>query len=128
MLLKLFRTALQYEVKQKIASVRDFVTGNPTVVRLVMARTRASEGGYLAKVLGPFVQNLLKQDEIDLELNPVEVYKTWVSKQEASSGQKSSLPYEVSREVALQHEAVRQAVDMQTTKVLELCNSVLVSS
>lgn len=48
---KLFRTALNFEVADRITSSKDFVTGNPTVIRLVTAHNRsASSGNYLEKV------------------------------------------------------------------------------
>ncbi len=128
LLFKLFRSAVSYEVNEKITSSKDFITGNPTVVKLVMAHNRSAhaDGSYLKETLGAFVKHMLEHDELDLNTNPVEVYKTWLNKQEAETGQKSALPYDVTRDVALEHAPVRAMVDAITAQVLSICQNLLV--
>jgi hypothetical protein len=124
---KLFRTALQYEVQERISAVREFSIGHPTVIRLVMAHHRGSGAGkYLANALGPFVQKLLQVEELDLNVEPVELYKAWRNKEELTTGQKSALPFDVTREAALEYPAVRDALDKMTSRVIELCTDLLV--
>lgn len=127
LLFKLFRTALFYEVDEKITSIRDFIAGNPTVVKLVMAHHRGShsDSTHLKATLGPFARKMIEHDEIDLNTNPIEVYKAWLMKQEAETGQKSALPYDVTREVALEHAPVRGMVDSVTKDAIAICNELL---
>lgn len=53
LLLKLFRTAMRKEVEEKVDQVREFITGNPTVIKLVINHHRGSAAGsYLADTIG----------------------------------------------------------------------------
>jgi hypothetical protein len=127
LLYKLFRTALHYEVKERINSVKEFITGNPTVIKLVMNHHRGSgANSYLVKLLEPFVAKLVKQEDLDLNTDPVELYKAWRGREELTTGQKSTLPFEVTREAALEYPAVRDAVEKMTARVIGLCNEFLV--
>lgn len=78
------------------------------------------------QVLGPVVKSLLADEDQDFTLDPVELYRSWLGRQEVASGQRSALPYDVTCDVALSHEAVRTLVDQQTKKVLGVCARVQV--
>eukprot|EP00052_Salpingoeca_macrocollata_P027179 m.257054 g.257054 ORF g.257054 m.257054 type:complete len:1548 (+) comp22704_c2_seq1:460-5103(+) len=120
LLMKLFRTALSYEVKEKVEQPKDFITGNPTVIKLVVNHHRGSgSGNYLKEVLEPGVQSIMRE-EMDLNADPRDIYRRWVGKQEAETGQKSELPYDVPREEALTHEHVRDVVQKITERLLDI--------
>ena len=106
---------------EKINSVKEFITGNPTVIKLVINHHRGAGGeNYMADTLVPLIPDLLKQEDLDLNTDPVDVYKRWVMRQETETGEKSTLKYEVEREEALKHEPVKKQIESTMQKLLEL--------
>lgn len=61
---------------------------------------------------------LLNAEEVDMMMDPVEIYKRWVNQQEVETGEKSALPYDVDREAAMKHPEVVEAVARGITKVV----------
>ena len=53
--LQLFRTALKKEITEKVTQVKDFITGNPTVTKLVITHHRNQEfAHYLSDMLSTY--------------------------------------------------------------------------
>lgn len=101
LLLKLLRKALATEIAEKVDSPKEFITGNPYVIKLTINQYREHTGtSYLADALAPLVTRMLDSEEQDLNTNPVDIYKRWINKQETETGAKSDLPYEVSHRAA----------------------------
>ncbi|XP_037571211.1 ras GTPase-activating-like protein IQGAP1 [Dermacentor silvarum] len=107
LLLRLFRFALQEEVRSKLEKPSDILRGNPLVVRMVVGFFR-TRGGHncLELLLSPLVKGVLDDKELKIDLNPVDIYKKWVNDMETTSGKPSGLKYEVNEEEALQHNEV----------------------
>ncbi|XP_043245091.1 ras GTPase-activating-like protein IQGAP1 [Amphibalanus amphitrite] len=103
LLVKLFRIALQEEVRSRVDRLSDVVTGNPMVVRLIVQYSRRHP---LRPVLGPLVERVLTDRSLLINTSPVEIYRHWVNQQEAQTGQPCGLPYSVTQEEALQHPEV----------------------
>ncbi|KAL0979273.1 hypothetical protein UPYG_G00183070 [Umbra pygmaea] len=126
LLLKLFKTALEEEVKSKVDQIQDIVTGNPTVIKMVVSFNRGARGhNTLRQLLAPVVKEIIEDKGLGINTNPVEVYKAWVNQLETNTGEASKLPYEVTPEQAMSHEEVRaklesssQALRRATDKVL----------
>ncbi len=75
LLLQLFRTALRKEIFNKIHAAKEFVVGNPTVVKLVINHFRgANASNYMAEAFGSLVTSLLALETLDLNTDPVDVY------------------------------------------------------
>ncbi|XP_077489981.1 ras GTPase-activating-like protein IQGAP1 [Amblyomma americanum] len=104
LLLRLFRFAIQEEVRSKLEKPSDILRGNPLVVRMVVGFFR-TRGGHncLELLLAPLVQGVLDDKDLMIDLNPVDIYKKWVNDMETTSGKPSGLSYEVTEEEALQH-------------------------
>lgn len=109
LLLQLFETALRKEVDSKVERIDDVITGNPTVIKLIISFTRRMDYQLhnLKMVLGPLVKKVL-QSEDRITLNPVDIYKGWLSQTEIDTGEPTRLPYEVSIVQALDHLEVRE--------------------
>ncbi|KAL1478574.1 hypothetical protein MTO96_034980 [Rhipicephalus appendiculatus] len=107
LLLRLFRFALQEEVRSKLEKPSDILRGNPLVVRMVVGFFR-TRGGHncLELLLSPLVKGVLDDRELKIDLNPVDIYKKWVNDMETTSGKPSGLKYDVTEEEALQHNEV----------------------
>merc|ERR1719427_682838 len=109
LLLQLFKTALVKELAVSVTKVNDVVVGNPLVIKLVISYNRSGRGGHrLRELLGPLVKQVLEDNKLKINTNPVEVYKSWVNQMESETGQAAGLPYDVSQEVALGYEEVQK--------------------
>ncbi|NWX74649.1 IQGA3 protein, partial [Alca torda] len=119
LLLQLFKAALQEEIRSKVDHVHDILTGNATVIRLVVSFYRNARGqNALRQILGGPVQEVLQDKTLSIRTNPVDIYKAWINQTESQSGQKSKLPYEVSPEQALSHPEVQRRLDISVRNLL----------
>uniref|UniRef100_A0A3B3XMM3 IQ motif containing GTPase activating protein 2 n=1 Tax=Poecilia mexicana TaxID=48701 RepID=A0A3B3XMM3_9TELE len=108
LLLKLFKTALEEEINSKVDQIQDIVTGNPTVIKMVVSFNRGARGhNTLRQLLAPVVKEIIDDKSLGINTNPVDVYKAWVNQLETATGEASKLPYEVTPEQAMSHEEVR---------------------
>ncbi|XP_072405007.1 ras GTPase-activating-like protein IQGAP3 isoform X2 [Chiloscyllium punctatum] len=113
LLLRLFTTALQEEIKSKVDQVREIITGNPTVTKLVVSFYRNVRGqNALREILGPVIKEILQDKSLSIKTDPVDIYKSWVNQMETETGQRSKLPYEVTPEQALTHHEVQRRLDI----------------
>ncbi|XP_055521632.1 ras GTPase-activating-like protein IQGAP3 [Leucoraja erinacea] len=113
LLLGLFTTALREEIRSKVDRVREIVTGNPMVTRLVVSFYRNVRGqNALRDILGPVVKEVLQDKTLSIKTDPVDIYKCWVNQMESQSGQRSQLPYEVTIDQALTHPEVERRLDI----------------
>ncbi|XP_036297872.1 ras GTPase-activating-like protein IQGAP3 isoform X1 [Pipistrellus kuhlii] len=128
LLLQLFRTALQEEIKSKVEQPQDMVTGNPTVVRLVVRFYRNGRGqSALREILSKVIQDVLEDKMLSIHTDPVHIYKSWVNQTEAQTGQRSHLPYSVTPEQALSHPEVQRRLDISLRSLLAVTDKFLVA-
>uniref|UniRef100_A0A8C3XR86 IQ motif containing GTPase activating protein 3 n=1 Tax=Chelydra serpentina TaxID=8475 RepID=A0A8C3XR86_CHESE len=126
LLLQLFKTALQEEIRSKVDQLRDVLTGNPTVIRLVVGFYRNARGqNALRQILGSPVQEVLQDKTLSIRTNPVDIYKAWINQLESQSGQKSKLPYDVSPDQALSHPEVQRRLDISIRNLLAVTDKFL---
>ncbi|XP_058516423.1 ras GTPase-activating-like protein IQGAP3 [Ochotona princeps] len=128
LLLQLFKTALQEEIRSKVEQPQDVVTGNPTVVRLVVRFYRNERGqSALREILGKVIQEVLEDKALSVHTDPVHLYKTWVNQTEAQTGQRSRLPYDVTPEQALSHPEIQRRLDISLRDLLAVTDKFLVA-
>uniref|UniRef100_A0AAQ4QKE4 IQ motif containing GTPase activating protein 2 n=1 Tax=Gasterosteus aculeatus aculeatus TaxID=481459 RepID=A0AAQ4QKE4_GASAC len=109
---KLFKTALEEEINSKVDQIQDIVTGNPTVIKMVVSFNRGARGqNTLRQLLAPVVKDIIEDKSLGINTNPVDVYKAWVNQLETVTGEASKLPYEVTPEQAVSHEEVRNRLE-----------------
>ncbi|XP_063269109.1 ras GTPase-activating-like protein IQGAP1 [Prinia subflava] len=112
LLLRLFQTALQEEIKSKVDQIHEIVTGNPTVIKMVVSFNRGARGqNALRQILAPVVKETIDDKSLNIKTDPVDIYKSWVNQMESQTGEASKLPYDVTPEQALSHEEVRMRLD-----------------
>ncbi|XP_020645708.3 ras GTPase-activating-like protein IQGAP1 isoform X1 [Pogona vitticeps] len=112
LLLRLFQTALQEEIKSKVDQLHEIVTGNPTVIKMVVSFNRGARGqNALRQILAPVVKEIMEDKSLNIKTDPVDIYKSWVNQMESQTGEASKLPYDVTPEQALAHEEVRTRLD-----------------
>uniref|UniRef100_UPI00398F31F2 ras GTPase-activating-like protein IQGAP1 n=1 Tax=Pristiophorus japonicus TaxID=55135 RepID=UPI00398F31F2 len=112
LLLKLFKTALQEEIKSKVDQLHEIITGNPTVIKMVVSFNRGARGqNALRQILAPVVKEIIEERSMNIKTDPVDIYKAWVNQMESQTGEASKLPYDVTPDQALSHEEVRLRLD-----------------
>ncbi|NXK68712.1 IQGA1 protein, partial [Sylvietta virens] len=112
LLLRLFQTALQEEIKSKVDQIHEIVTGNPTVIKMVVSFNRGARGqNALRQILAPVVKEIIDDKSLNIKTDPVDIYKSWVNQMESQTGEASKLPYDVTPEQALSHEEVKTRLD-----------------
>ncbi|XP_075893447.1 ras GTPase-activating-like protein IQGAP1 [Nelusetta ayraudi] len=112
LLLKLFKTALQEEIKSKVDQMKEIVTGNPTVIKMVVSFHRGARGqNALRQILAPVVKEIMDDKTLNIKTDPVDIYKSWVNQMETQTGEASKLPYDVTPEQAMSHEEVRTRLE-----------------
>uniref|UniRef100_A0AAY4BGC4 IQ motif containing GTPase activating protein 2 n=1 Tax=Denticeps clupeoides TaxID=299321 RepID=A0AAY4BGC4_9TELE len=90
LLLKLFESALQEEIKSKVDQIQDIVTGNPTVIKMVVSFNRGARGqNALRQLLAPVVKEIIEDKSLGINTNPVDIYKAWVNQLEMATGEAS---------------------------------------
>ncbi|XP_038621907.1 ras GTPase-activating-like protein IQGAP2 isoform X2 [Tachyglossus aculeatus] len=128
LLLKLFKTALEEEVNSKVDQIQDIVTGNPTVIKMVVSFNRGARGqNTLRQLLAPVVKEIIDDKSLIINTSPVEVYKAWVNQLEMQTGEASKLPYDVTTEQALTHAEVRNKLESSIQSLRVVTDKVLVS-
>uniref|UniRef100_A0A8C2Z8R4 IQ motif containing GTPase activating protein 1 n=1 Tax=Cyclopterus lumpus TaxID=8103 RepID=A0A8C2Z8R4_CYCLU len=112
LLTKLFKTALQEEIKSKVDQMKDIVTGNPTIIKMVVSFHRGARGqNALRQILAPVVKEIMDDKALNIKTDPVDIYKSWVNQMETQTGEASKLPYDVTPEQAMAHEEVRTRLE-----------------
>ncbi|XP_073322441.1 ras GTPase-activating-like protein IQGAP2 [Pagrus major] len=126
LLLKLFKTALEEEINSKVDQIQDIVTGNPTVIKMVVSFNRGARGhNTLRQLLAPVVKDIIDDKNLGINTNPVDVYKAWVNQLETATGEASKLPYEVTPEQAMSHEEVRNRLEASSLALRSATDKVL---
>ncbi|XP_026573433.1 ras GTPase-activating-like protein IQGAP3 [Pseudonaja textilis] len=126
LLLQLFQRALQEEIASRVTQPRDILTGNPTVIRMVVSFYRNARGqNALRQILAEPVQEVLHDRSLSIRTSPVEIYRGWINEMECQSGQKSHLPYNVTPQQALGHPEVQRRLDISLGHLLVLADKFL---
>lgn len=128
LLLKLFKTALEEEIHSKVDQIQDIVTGNPTVIKMVVSFNRSARGqNTLRHLLAPVVKEIIDDKSLVISTSPVEIYKTWVNQLEMQTGEASKLPYDVTTEQALTHPEVANRLESSIQSLRAVTDKVLAS-
>uniref|UniRef100_A0A674IE02 IQ motif containing GTPase activating protein 1 n=1 Tax=Terrapene triunguis TaxID=2587831 RepID=A0A674IE02_9SAUR len=88
LLLRLFQTALQEEIKSKVDQIHEIVTGNPTVIKMVVSFNRGARGqNAMRQILAPVVKEIMDDKSLNIKTDPVDIYKSWVNQMESQTGE-----------------------------------------
>ncbi|KAJ2339318.1 iqgap- protein, partial [Coemansia sp. RSA 2671] len=101
LLLKLFCAAIQIELSS-IDTLQEFLRGNPIFIKLAVHYNRgAKERKYLRDLLQPLIKKVIEDTDLDLESDPLVIYRTLIREEESRTGEKSRRAYDITREDAL---------------------------
>lgn len=88
LLLKLFRFTLEEEISCKVTKPFDIIASTPLVLKMAVSLSRQLSGlNSLQTIIGPLVEKMLKDKELNIETGPVEIYKAWRNETEMKTGQ-----------------------------------------
>ncbi|KAI5640597.1 GTPase-activator protein for ras-like GTPase domain-containing protein [Phthorimaea operculella] len=113
LLLKLFRFTLEEEISCKVTKPFDIIASTPLVLKMAVSLSRQLSGlNSLQSIIGPLVEDMLKNKDLNIETGPVEIYKAWRNETEMKTGQISNLPYNVTQEEALGYSEVKKRLEV----------------
>ncbi|KAI8817418.1 uncharacterized protein EV422DRAFT_224332 [Fimicolochytrium jonesii] len=125
LLLSLFKEAINLEVGD-ITTLDEFWRADPFFLRLVIDYTRrGSNADYLRNLVEPFIKSMLADKNLNLEVDPVAIYRALITAEESATGQKSQRPYEITQKEALEDAEVAKIQSERLTKLKELANDML---
>lgn len=68
--------------------IQEIVTGNPTVIKMVVSFNRGARGqNTLRQLLAPVVKDIIDDKNLNINTNPVDTYKAWVNQVETATGE-----------------------------------------
>ena len=68
--------------------IQDIVTGNPTVIKMVVSFNRGARGqNALRQLLSPVVKEIIEDKSMGINTNPIDIYKAWVNQLETATGE-----------------------------------------
>lgn len=112
--------------RSKVDQIQDIVTGNPTVIKMVVSFNRGARGhNTLRQLLAPVVKEIIEDKGLGINTNPVDVYKAWVNQPETNTGEDSKLPYEVTPDQAMSHKEVRAKLESSSQTLRTATDKVL---
>lgn len=88
LLLKLFRFTLEEEISCKVVKPFDIIACTPLVLKMAVSLSRQLSGlNSLQTIIGPLVEKIVKDKDLNIETGPVEIYKAWRNETEMKTGQ-----------------------------------------
>ncbi|XP_045500512.1 ras GTPase-activating-like protein IQGAP1 [Colias croceus] len=118
LLLKLFRFTLEEEISCKVTKPFDIIASTPLVLKMAVSLSRQLSGlNSLQTIIGPLVEKIIQDRELNIETGPVEIYKAWRNETEMKTGQISKLPYSVTQEEALNYPEVKTRLEKALTQL-----------
>ncbi|KEZ42257.1 Uncharacterized protein SAPIO_CDS6114 [Scedosporium apiospermum] len=125
-LLKLISRAIREEV-EGCRAVQDYIRGNFFWSKLVANYTRSPrDRKYLRDLLGPLIRdNIVEDPALDLESDPMHIYRSAINNEELRTGRPSRRPLDVPREVAIKDPETRELFIDHLRDLREVCDQYL---
>jgi len=125
LLLNLIKKTIEYEVED-INDINDFWRVNPIFIKLVLHYSRgAKERQYLRDLLQPLVKSVFSSEGLELESDPIAIYKTLIREEEFKTGQPSKRKYDVTAKEALSDEETKRTYINHLQKLKEITTKFL---
>lgn len=126
LLLTMFQSVLTYQF-DNTPEYSSLLRANTPVSRMMTTYTRRGPGqSYLKVVLQDKINSLIELKDVDLEINPLKVYRSMIEKIEQDTGNVPEyLPRAVTAEEAAENKQVQAIITPRVTYLMELANSFL---
>eukprot|EP01095_Lingulamoeba_sp_RSL-Kostka_P012243 TRINITY_DN481_c0_g2_i1.p1 TRINITY_DN481_c0_g2~~TRINITY_DN481_c0_g2_i1.p1 ORF type:complete len:902 (+),score=391.29 TRINITY_DN481_c0_g2_i1:61-2766(+) len=125
LLLSLFRLTIERELSV-LKVFTDFVSGQSETVlpKMINNYNKRKEGlAYLKKTLEPILLEFVKNDQPLHVLDPLQVYRAMINEHEITTGTKSDLDRNITKEQAAENEEVKSIIDSRLKLLDETCQS-----
>lgn len=77
-----------FDHRSKVDMIQEIVTGNPTVIKMVVSFNRGARGqNALRQILSPVVKEIMDDKSLNIKTDPVDIYKSWVNQMESQTGE-----------------------------------------
>ncbi|KAI1433498.1 hypothetical protein GGR50DRAFT_668341 [Xylaria sp. CBS 124048] len=125
-LLKLISKSIREEVDH-FNSPQDFLRGNFFWTRLLANYSRSPrDRKYLRELLGPLIRdNIIEDPALDLESDPMQIYRSSVNNEELRTGQPSRRPPDIPRDLAIKDPETRELFIDHLRDLREICDQFL---
>jgi Ras GTPase-activating-like protein IQGAP2/3 len=125
-LLKLFARSIREEV-DSCNSVQDYLRGNFFWSKLLSNYSRSPrDRKYLRELLGPLIRdNIVEDPALDLESDPMQIYRSAVNNEELRTGQPSRRPLDIPRDLAIKDPETRELFIDHLRDLREICDQFL---
>ncbi|KAI9292803.1 hypothetical protein K502DRAFT_367280 [Neoconidiobolus thromboides FSU 785] len=125
LLLKLFKQAIDEEINS-VNKIEEFLRGNPVFIQLAVHYNRgAKERKYLRDLLQPLIKPILEDKDLDLETDPVCIYRGVIREEESKTGTKSKKKYNVSKQSALNDPETKAAFIKHLQQLRSITSSMI---
>lgn len=127
-LLKLVARSIREEVEGS-RTLQDYARGNYFWPKLVANYTRSPrDRKYLRDLLYPLIRdNIVEDPALDLESDPMQIYRSAINNEELRTGRPSHRPLDVPREVAIKDPETRDLFIDHLRDLREICDQFLVA-
>jgi Ras GTPase-activating-like protein IQGAP2/3 len=122
-LLKLITRSLREEI-EACETIQDYLRGNFFCTRLLTNYTRSPrDRKYLRDLLGPLIRdNIIEDPALDLESDPLLIYRSAISNEELRTGRPSMRPLDVPRDIAIKDPETRGFFIDHLRDLREICD------
>lgn len=127
-LLKLISRSIWEEVEAS-HMVQDSLRGNLFWSKLLGNYSRSPrDRKYLRDLLGPLIRdNIIEDPALDLESDPLQIYRSAINNEELRTGMPSQRPLDVPREVAIKDPETRELFIDHLRDLREICDQFLLA-
>ncbi|KXJ91260.1 ras GTPase-activating protein family [Microdochium bolleyi] len=127
-LLKLVARSIREEV-DACQSLQDYVRGNFFWTKLFGNYTRSPrDRKYLRDLLGPVIRdNIIEDPALDLESDPMQIYRSAISNEELRTGRPSHRPLDIPRDLAIKDPETRELFIDHLRDLREICDQYFVA-
>ncbi|CEP08000.1 hypothetical protein [Parasitella parasitica] len=120
LLINLCKYCIAEEMKD-VESTLEFMRGNYTFMKLVVQTNRgAKEREFFRTLLSPLVNEVVQNDFLDLETDPVSIYHKAINDEESRTGMPSNRPHAVTTQEALADAEVRDTFVVHLRNLREI--------
>ena len=127
-LLKLIARSVKEEV-DGVTNIQEYLRGNFFWSKLLANYTRSPrDRKYLREILGPLIHtNIIEDPSLDLESDPMQIYRSAINNEELRTGRPSKRPLEIAREVAIKDPETRDMFIDHLRDLREISDQFLIS-
>ncbi|KAL0935096.1 Ras GTPase activating [Colletotrichum truncatum] len=127
-LLKLLARSMKEEIESS-RTLQDYLRGNFFWTKVLANYTRSPrDRKYLRELLGPIVRdNIVEDPALDLESDPLQIYRAAINNEELRTGRPSRRPLDVPREVAIKDPETRDLFIDHLRDLREICDQYLLA-